>query len=70
MTLPSTVSRNSRSLTRNASVRASSASDGLGNGCMSPKGKRPRKSSLAKDGLSQPLSRDSSARARACSSVT
>src|ERR1700760_3477440 len=70
ITLPSTPSRNSRSLPRNARVRSSSASDGLGNGCMSSSGKRPRNSSLAKDGLSQPLSRDSSATALACSSLT
>src|SRR5689334_2944907 len=69
-TLPSMVSRSCRSLSRNARMRASSASDGLGNGCMSSSGKRPRNNSLAKDGLSQPLSRDSSARALACSSVT
>src|SRR5262249_30208821 len=50
--------------------RSSSASDGLGSGCMSSNGKRPRNNSLAKDGLSQPLSRDSSASALACSSVT
>src|SRR5689334_9247601 len=69
-TLPSMVSRSCRSLSRNARMRASSASDGLGIGCMSSSGKRPRNKPLAKDGLSQPLSRDSSARALACSSVT
>src|SRR5271170_6969453 len=37
---------------------------------MRSSGKRPRNSSLAKDGLSQPLSRDSSATALACSSLT
>src|SRR5580693_2229061 len=37
---------------------------------MSSSGKRPRNNSLAKEGLSQPLSRDSSATALACSSLT
>src|ERR1700742_1902385 len=70
MTLPSTVSRNSRSSPRNLFARASSASDGFGKGCIRSSGKRPRNNSFAKDGLSQPLSRDSSATALACSSVT
>src|ERR1700761_8911041 len=70
MTLPSIVARNSRSWAKNFSVRSASSSEGLGNGLMSSSGNRPRKSSLAKDGLSQPLSRDSSATALACSSLT
>src|ERR1700689_3826048 len=37
---------------------------------MSSSGKRPRNNSLASEGLSQPLSRDSSATALACSSLT
>ena len=43
---------------------------GLGKGWMSSSGKRPRNNSLAREGLSQPLSRDSSATALACSSLT
>src|SRR5271163_1440765 len=70
MTLPSTVSRNSRSLARKSRVLAASASEGSGKGWMSSSGKRPRNNSLASEGLSQPLSRDSSATARACSSLT
>src|ERR1700722_10970029 len=70
MTLPSTVSRNSRSLARKSRVFAASSSEGSGKGGMRSSGKRPRNNSLASEGLSHPLSRDSSATARACSSLT